>query len=215
MQIGAELKALLLHAPRRTLAVAESITCGHLQARIGAISGASEFFLGGITAYTLDEKVRHLGVKRAAATAVNSVSAAVAEQMARGACVLFGSDFALATTGYAEPFDLAQGRLFDLAQGRPFDGEPSRTAQGRPSAKWKVAAPFAWWALAHAQGSRRTGLRRGGKFIVRSGRIEGPGRARVTMQELVAERALAELVDYLRAWRHPSFHDKKPRSAGG
>jgi nicotinamide-nucleotide amidase len=176
-----ELKTRLLRKPRRTLAVAESMTCGHLQARIGAISGASEFFLGGITAYTLDEKVRHLGVKRAAAKGVNSVSAEVAEQMARGACALFGSDFALATTGYAEPFDLAQGGPFD-----------------RPPAEGKITAPFAWWALAHAQGSRSG---RGGKFIVRSGRIAGPGLARVAMQEFVAERALAELVEYLRAWR--------------
>jgi len=160
------LKELMLREPRRTLAVAESVTCGHLQARIGAISGASEFFLGGITAYALDEKVRHLGVKRAAAKAVNSVSAAVAEQMARGACGLFGSDFALATTGYAEL-----------------------------SAEWKVAEPFAWWALAHAPGSRPAG---GGKFIVRSGRVDGPGLARVAMQERVAARALEELVDYLR-----------------
>jgi nicotinamide-nucleotide amidase len=165
---GDELKARLLREPRRTLAVAESVTCGHLQARIGAISGASEFFLGGITTYTLDEKVKHLGVKRAAAKAVNSVSAGVAEQMARGACALFGSDFALATTGYAEPFE------------------------------GKITAPFAWWALAHAQGSRSG---RGEKFIVRSGRIDGPGLARVAMQAFVAERALAELVDYLRAWR--------------
>jgi nicotinamide-nucleotide amidase len=173
-----EIKALLLREPRRTLAVAESVTCGRLQARIGAISGASEFFLGGITTYTLDEKVRHLGVKRAAAKAANSVSAAVAEQMARGACALFGSDFALATTGYAEPFDLAQGR---------------------PSAEGKITAPFAWWALAHVQAPGKTRSGRAGKIIVRSGRIDGPGLARVAMQEFVAERALAELVDYLRA----------------
>ncbi len=183
----------MLREPRRTLAVAESVTCGHLQARIGAISGASEFFLGGITTYTLDEKVKHLGVKRAAAKAVNSVSAGVAEQMARGACALFGSDFALATTGYAEPFGLAQGR--------PFDDKPSRTAQGRPSAcrEVNVTAPFAWWALAHMQGPRPDGSGRAGKFFVRSGRIDGPGLARVAMQALVAERALAELVEYLRA----------------
>ena len=190
MDVAQELKKLLLREPRRTLAVAESITCGHLQARIGAISGASEFFLGGITAYTLEEKVKHLGVKRAAAKAVNSVSAEVAEQMALGACALFGSDFALATTGYAEPFDLAQGG--------PFDGEPSRTAQGGPSAEGRMAAPFAWWALAHAQGSRSGG---GRNFFVRSGRIDGSGVARVAMQEYVAERTLAELVNYLRGRR--------------
>jgi nicotinamide-nucleotide amidase len=114
-----DLKGLMLGAPRRTLAVAESLTSGRLQARIGAISGASEFFLGGITAYSLDQKVRHLGVDRAAAAAVNSVSAAVAEQMACGACALFGSDLGISTTGYAEP-----------------------------SADLHVAAPFAWWGLA-------------------------------------------------------------------
>ena len=159
-----DLKALLLNPSRCTLALAESVTCGRMQARLGAISGASDFFLGGITAYSLEEKVRHLGVDRAAAVAVNCVSAAVAEQMARGACALFGSDFAAATTGYAEP-----------------------------SAQWKVEAPFAWWALAHA--------RVGGKFVVRSGRIDGPGLARVAMQELTAERTLAELIAYLREWR--------------
>jgi len=109
----------MMGSPRRTLAVAESLTSGRLQAAIGAISGASEFFLGGLTAYSLEQKVRHLGVDRAAAASVNSVSAAVAEQMARGACALFGSDLGVATTGYAEA-----------------------------SADLPVAAPFAWWGLA-------------------------------------------------------------------
>jgi nicotinamide-nucleotide amidase len=103
MQPGSNLKELLLRPPRLTLAVAESVTCGHLQARVGAISGASEFFRGGITAYSLDEKVRHLGVDRPTAAAVDCVSAAVAAQMARGAAALFGTDLGLATTGYAEP----------------------------------------------------------------------------------------------------------------
>jgi nicotinamide-nucleotide amidase len=114
-----ELKELMLRDPRRTLAVAESVTCGRLQARIGAISGASDFFLGGVTAYSLEEKVRHLGIDRAEATAVNSVSARVAEQMARGACVLFGSDVGAATTGYAEAYPAL-----------------------------RVEVPFAWWGLA-------------------------------------------------------------------
>ena len=114
-----ELKDLMLRAPRWTLAVAESITCGRVQARVGLISGASEFFLGGITAYTLDQKVRHLGVDRAVAAACDCVSAEVAEQMACGVGAMFGSDFGLATTGYAEP-----------------------------SAPRGVVQPFAWWALA-------------------------------------------------------------------
>ena len=114
-----ELKGLILAKPSLTLAVAESLTCGRVQAMVGSVSGASTFFLGGITAYSLAEKVRHLGIDRAQAEAVNCVSGRVAEQMASGACRLFGSDLGVATTGYAEPYP---------------DG--------------KVEVPFAWWGLA-------------------------------------------------------------------
>jgi nicotinamide-nucleotide amidase len=126
------LKALFLQKPRLTLAVAESLTCGEVQARIGKISGASEFFLGGITAYSLEQKVRHLGVDRAAGKRVNAVSAEIAGQMAQGVCALFGSAIGLATTGYAEP-----------------------------SPEAGVTEPFAWWALAHRRGSRTIVVRTG------------------------------------------------------
>jgi nicotinamide-nucleotide amidase len=155
-----ELKALLAGPPPLKLAVAESLTGGRLQARITAESGASDYFLGGMTAYALEEKVRHLGVAEAAARAVNSVSQAVAEQMARGACALFGADVGVATTGYAEP-----------------------------SAPWKVAVPFAWWALAR---------RNAGAFSVTSGRMECPGLPRVEVQERVAAAVHAALVAWLR-----------------
>jgi len=121
----ADLKSLLLGAPGRPrLAVAESMTGGRLQARITGISGASSFFLGGITAYTLDRKVALLGVDEAHAAAVNCVSERVAGEMALGACRLFRAELALATTGYAEP--------------SPADG---------------VTDPFAWVALAESSGS--------------------------------------------------------------
>ena len=96
------LKDLLLREPALTLASAESMTCGRIQARIGAISGASKFFLGGITTYTIDQKVHHLGVDRALAESCNAVSSEIAEQMAIGACQLFGASLGLATSGYAE-----------------------------------------------------------------------------------------------------------------
>lgn len=130
--IAPELKSLMLRAPRLTLAVAESMTCGRVQAAVGAVSGASDFFLGGVTAYTLDQKARHLGVKRAAARRVNCVAAAVAEQMARGVCRLFRSDLGVATTGYAEPSPAAG-----------------------------VTDPFAWWAVAHRRRGRWVAVRSG------------------------------------------------------
>ena len=117
--LPAELKALMLAAPPLTLAAAESLTCGRVQARVGEVSGASNFFCGGITAYSLEQKVRHLGVDRAVARRANCVSADVARQMAVGACRLFESDVGVATTGYAEP----------------------AAAEG-------VTVPFAWWAIA-------------------------------------------------------------------
>jgi len=88
---------------RLTLAVAESVSCGRLQARLGAISGASQFFLGGVTAYTLGQKTKLLGVPRELAGPVDCVSREVAIAMAQGARKLFGADIAIATTGYAEP----------------------------------------------------------------------------------------------------------------
>jgi nicotinamide-nucleotide amidase len=94
-----ELKELMLRSPRWTLAVAESLTAGHVQARVASISGASTFFRGGVTAYSIEEKVKLLGVDAAAATRVNCVSVEIAEQMARGVCALFGSDVGVATTG--------------------------------------------------------------------------------------------------------------------
>ena len=138
-----ELKALLLAPPPLSLAAAESLTCGRVQARVGEVSGASGYFRGGITAYTLEQKVRLLGVDRAAARRVNCVSADVARQMAAGAARLFRSDLAVATTGYAER--------------SPLEG---------------VEAPFAWWALARRRGGRILHLRSGRIECPGSPRIE-------------------------------------------
>jgi len=127
-----ELKDLMLAEPALTLATAESLTCGRVQARIGMIPGASAFFLGGITAYTIEQKVRHLGVPEEEALATNGVSCEVAEAMAVGVCHLFGSRVGIATTGYAEP-------------------DPER----------KISTPFAWWALAHDLGDGRMAVQSG------------------------------------------------------
>ncbi|HYC72949.1 MAG TPA: CinA family protein [Opitutaceae bacterium] len=132
MDPAAELKELLLRPPGWSVAAAESLTTGHVQAAIGAVSGASNYFRGGLTAYTLEHKVRQLGVDRAAAEASDCVSPVVAEQMARGACALFGADVAVATTGYAEP-------------------DPARA----------VRVPHAWWAVWHDLRNGRTAVRSG------------------------------------------------------
>ena len=85
------------------IAVAESLTTGNLQAKIGSISGSSNFYEGGITTYSLQQKVKHLGVDKLHAEEVNSVSDKVAIEMAKGVCKLFDCDLGIGTTGYAEP----------------------------------------------------------------------------------------------------------------
>lgn len=86
------------------IAVVESVTGGQLQAAMTSVSGASKYFVGGVTAYNIDQKVKLLGVDREHAASVNCVSAEVAQQMLAGVLVMFDADFAVATTGYAEPW---------------------------------------------------------------------------------------------------------------
>jgi nicotinamide-nucleotide amidase len=93
----------LLSQRQLKIAVAESLTCGLLQQALGAVSGSSLFFEGGITAYSLQQKVHLLQVDAEHASLVNCVSQQVAYEMAAGACRVFDCDLALATTGYAEP----------------------------------------------------------------------------------------------------------------
>ena len=91
----------LLNGQQKTVAVAESVTAGHLQAALSSAVEASLFFQGGITAYNLGQKCRHLAVDPIGANATDCVDERVARTMALGAAGLFTSDYSLAITGYA------------------------------------------------------------------------------------------------------------------
>jgi nicotinamide-nucleotide amidase len=88
---------------KQTLAVAESVSAGYLQAALSAAPDANCFFQGGLTAYNLGQKTRLLDVEPIGALATDCVSEQVAEQMARKVCELFLSDYGIAITGYATP----------------------------------------------------------------------------------------------------------------
>lgn len=87
-----------------TLAVAESVTSGHLQAALSLPSDASKFFQGGITTYNLGQKSRHLHINPIHAINCNSVSESIADEMALKTVTLFSSDWSIGITGYAAPF---------------------------------------------------------------------------------------------------------------
>jgi nicotinamide-nucleotide amidase len=86
---------------KRTLAVAESVTAGHLQVAFSQAKNASAFFQGGITAYNYGQKCRHLHIEPIHALQCNCVSEAIARQMALEVNKMFLSDYGIAITGYA------------------------------------------------------------------------------------------------------------------
>lgn len=85
----------------KTLATAESCTSGRIAAEITKVSGSSGYFQGGLVAYQDRLKEEFLGVKAEDIEQHDVVSQPVVEQMVRGACSMFGTDFAIASTGYA------------------------------------------------------------------------------------------------------------------
>lgn len=142
IELQDQLRPLLLGPPRLTLAVAESLTAGCLQAAIGARSGASDFFEGGMTAYSIDQKVTHLGVDRREAERCAAVSEGVARQMAVGVCRLFRSTLGLSTTGFAE-------------------------AEAEAESASGIGVPCAFWAIAHVGAGSDSVVRQG--FVEKPG----------------------------------------------
>lgn len=93
----------LLTINKQTVAVAESVTAGHLQVALSLAEKAMDFFQGGITAYNLGQKARHLGIDPIHAFTCNCVSEKVALEMATHVCTIFTADWGIAITGYASP----------------------------------------------------------------------------------------------------------------
>jgi PncC family amidohydrolase len=85
------------------LAVAESCTGGLIGHRITNIPGSSEYYLGSITAYAYEAKVRLLGVSWDTLQKFGAVSRETVLEMARGAATALGADIGLAVSGIAGP----------------------------------------------------------------------------------------------------------------
>lgn len=91
----------ILTQKKLTISVAESVTAGHLQAALSSAIEASQFFQGGLTAYNLGQKARHLQIDPIHAEPCDCVSEEVARTMALNVARLFTSQYSLAITGYA------------------------------------------------------------------------------------------------------------------
>jgi nicotinamide-nucleotide amidase len=95
--------ALLLGPPVRTVAVGESCTGGLMTARLTDRAGSSAYVLGGVTAYSNEAKVAHVGVPAALIERHGAVSPEVGRALAAGAAARFGASLGIGITGIAGP----------------------------------------------------------------------------------------------------------------
>ena len=93
----------VFRAKKLTISTAESLTSGAIASRITSVPGASEYFKGGIVAYANDVKIQQLGVSEDVLKSSGAVCAETVKQMAKGVQNLFGTDYAIATSGIAGP----------------------------------------------------------------------------------------------------------------
>jgi len=93
----------LLTEKKQTLALAESCTGGNIAKMITSVAGASNYFVGGIVAYSKMVKMMELNVSEKTITQNTVVSAQTAEAMAKGIQQKYQTDYAIATTGNAGP----------------------------------------------------------------------------------------------------------------
>lgn len=93
----------LLRKQRATIAVAESCTGGLLGDRFTSVPGSSDYFVGGMIAYTKEMKMELLGVPPETLEQFGAVSKEAAEAMANGARRRTNSTYALSITGVAGP----------------------------------------------------------------------------------------------------------------
>ncbi len=93
--------ANLLKEKKFTLGIAESCTGGHTARTFTQNEGASQFFEGGIIAYSNDVKMKILGVKLDTIVKYGAVSQQTALEMAEGVRKTLGTKIGIATTGVA------------------------------------------------------------------------------------------------------------------
>jgi len=93
----------LLHKRGLTLATAESCTGGLLGDLITSVPGSSDYFIGGVIAYSNKIKEMVCGVKKQTLKKFGAVSKETVEEMARGIRRRFATDIGVSISGIAGP----------------------------------------------------------------------------------------------------------------
>ena len=93
----------LLKAKKMTLSTAESCTGGSIAALITSVSGSSEYFKGGVVAYSNEVKMNMLHVSPETLQKYGAVSRETVIEMVQGVMESMKTDCAVATSGIAGP----------------------------------------------------------------------------------------------------------------
>lgn len=93
----------LLKQKQQSLATAESCTGGYVAHMITNVPGSSAYFKGSVVAYANEIKEKLLNVKPETLQQYGAVSEACVTEMAENARRIFGTDYAIATSGIAGP----------------------------------------------------------------------------------------------------------------
>lgn len=114
-----------------TLSIAESCTAGLLSERITAAPGSSDYFLGGVVAYSNNLKMSLLDVASATIAKHGAVSAQAALEMAQGVRRLCGASLGVSITGIAGPAGGTRAKPVGLVY-------IGLRGPGRAEAHWKL-----------------------------------------------------------------------------
>lgn len=93
----------ILSANNQTLSTAESCTGGAIAASLTAIPGSSQYFKGGVVAYSNEIKTKFLGVQEKTLSNFGAVSEEVVSEMALGGQKGMDTDYCIAVSGIAGP----------------------------------------------------------------------------------------------------------------
>ena len=96
IRIGEKLKAR-----HESVAIAESVTGGLLQAAFSCVPEASLVYQGGMTLYNIGQKCRHLDIDPLHALSCNCVSQKISEELGCRVAFKFTATYGLGITGYA------------------------------------------------------------------------------------------------------------------
>ena len=104
----------LLRQHAATLVTAESCTGGLIGHLLTNVSGSSDYYVGGVIAYSNEVKQNLLGVRAETLATVGAVSKETAIQMAHGVRRLLAATYALSVTGIAGPTGGTPGKPIGL-----------------------------------------------------------------------------------------------------